>query len=40
MAGKKGKVGGGGAANILQLYSGVDNNPVEIDKDKKDSKKR
>ena len=40
MAGKKGKVGGGGAANILQLYSGVDNNPVEIDKDKKDSKKK
>jgi len=40
MAGKKGKFGGGGAANILQLYSGVDNKPVEIDKDKKDDKKK
>ena len=40
MAGKKGKFGGGGAANILQLYSGVDNKPVEADKDKKDDKKK
>jgi len=40
MAGKKGKFGGGGAANILQLYSGVDNKPVEIDKGKKDDKKK
>jgi len=40
MAGKKGKAGGGGAANILQLYSGVDNAPVELDKDKKDAKKK
>ena len=39
MAGKKGKAGGG-AANILQLYSGVDNKPVEGDKDKKDEKKK
>ena len=38
MAGKKG--GAGGAANILQLYSGVDNKPVEADKDKKDDKKK
>ena len=40
MAGKKGKSGAGGAANILQLYSGVDNKPVEGDKDKKDDKKK
>ena len=40
MAGKKGKFGGGGAANILQLYSGVDNKPVELDRDKKDDKKK
>ena len=40
MAGKKGKFGGGGAANILQLYSGVDNKPVDADKDKKDDKKK
>ena len=40
MAGKKGKFGGGGAANILQLYSGVDNKPVEPDRDKKDDKKK
>ena len=40
MAGKKGKFGGGGAANILQLYSGVDNKPVEEDKEKKDDKKK
>ena len=40
MAGKKGKAGGGGAANILQLYSGVDSTPVDIEKDKKDSKKK
>ncbi len=39
MAGKKGKAGGGGAANILQLYSGVDNKPVDIDKDKDKNKK-
>ena len=38
MAGKKGKFGGGGAANILQLYSGVDNKPVDINDDKKDKK--
>jgi len=40
MAGKKGKAGGGGAANILQLYSGVDNTPVDSDKDKKNNKKK
>ena len=40
MAGKKGKFGGGGAANILQLYSGVDNKPVDADKDKKDENKK
>ena len=42
MAGKKGKAGGGGAANILQLYSGVDNKPVNLDdkKEKKDDKKK
>ena len=40
MAGKKGKFCGGGAANILQLYSGVDNKPVDADKDKKDDKKK
>ena len=40
MAGKKGKSGAGGAANILQLYSGVDNKPVDADKDKKDDKKK
>jgi hypothetical protein len=40
MAGKKGKAGGGGAANILQLYSGVDNTPAEAEKDKKDTKKK
>ena len=39
MAGKKGKFGaGGGAANILQLYSGVDNKPVEMNDDKKEKK--
>ena len=38
MAGKKGKFGGGGAANILQLYSGVDNKQVDINDDKKDKK--
>ena len=39
MQGKKGKFGaGGGAANILQLYSGVDNKPVEMNDDKKDKK--
>ena len=38
MAGKKGNAGG--AANILQLYSGVDNKPVEPEKEKKDSKKK
>ena len=40
MTGKKGKAGGGGAANILQLYSGVDNTPVDSDKDKKNNKKK
>ena len=32
MAGKKGKFGGGGAANILQLYSGVDKMLIKIRK--------
>ena len=27
-----------GAANILQLYSGVDNKPVDVNKDEKDKK--
>ena len=39
MIGQKGNLGGKGAS-ILQLYSGVDNKPVDIDKDKKEEKKK
>ena len=41
MGGKKRNIGA--ATNILQLYSGVDNKPVDVnkeEKDKKDKKKR
>ena len=36
MLGQKGKFGEGKGASILQLYSGVDNKPVDIEKDKKE----
>ena len=40
MVGQKGKLDGGKGASILQLYSGVDNKPVDIDRDKKEEKKK
>ena len=39
MLGQKGKFGEGKGASILQLYSGVDNKPVDIEKDKKEENK-
>ena len=40
MLGQKGKFGEGKGASILQLYSGVDNKPVDIEKDKKEENKK
>ena len=37
---QKGKFGEGKGASILQLYSGVDNKPVDIEKDKKEENKK
>ena len=40
MLGQKGKFGEGKGVSILQLYSGVDNKPVDIEKDKKEENKK
>ena len=40
MLGQKGKFGEGKGASILQLYSGVDNKPVDIEKDKIEENKK